>query len=359
MRKQEKYIYTGAIVTASIVGLFDIFLQNEKQKMSGQKLTWQNYNGIRTLKNVALFGFVGGIAGNEFYKCEFKKEINRSFSSDKFLKNLLKEESSYSNLIKMEELKSINTHVKETLNFKLSNQLVNYPENIGSLSKRTALASTCDSDIVLPIKKQSTFGSIPKMSNEIHKIILDEFKDEAEVKKLKKATSLLFKGNEGIQKVDILYGQEIGNYKKDKKLNLYIRPSYFWEDGKIFKTDIGIQKNLLVNKPKVREVIKVIKKYRDRNHLSLENILIDQLVLDALSIYNYGKGHSVLGNLKACLEHIAYKLSHKKILDLANSNNNLFNKIDYPTRETISSFINNDLLKIKSNPHYIKEIFHQ
>lgn len=359
MRKQDKYIYTGAFVAASITGLIDIYLQKEKLKINGQKLTWQNYDGLRTLKIMTFSGVAGGFVGNEVYNLEFQKEIKKPFSSDRFLKELINQENTNSDSNKLEELKSINTYVKETLNKELSHQLVNYPEDIGSLPKRTALASTYDSDIVLPIKKENQFGSLSKMSNGIHKIIEDKFGDEAEIIKLRRASSLIFKGNNGLHKIDVIYGREIDNYTTDKKLNLYVRPSSFWQEGTSFKTDINIQKNLLVNKPKVREAIKVLKKYRDKNNLALENVLIEHIALNALASCEYGKECSTTENFLRCMDYMSNKLLKTKILDLANSNNNLLNKIDYPSKQTALNFINNDLSKIKSNPHYVKEIFHQ
>lgn len=358
MRKQDKYIFTGVAVTASIVGILDYFQQKERLEKNGQKMTWQNFNGIQTIKKMTLFGIAGGFAGNEIYKLNFQEESKKPFSSDAFLKGVLSEESANSNLAKLQELKSITKEVKATLYDEFAGQLVKYPESVGSLHKKTAIAGTFDSDIVLPIKKEHSFGNMSNLSGQVHNQIEDLFGGKAVVAKRTRATSLTFEGTEGTHKVDVVYGKEVGNYQEDQNLNLYVRPSSFWQKGKTFKTNIDIQKNLLVNKPKVREVIKTLKLYRDRNNLDLNNLIIEQLSHEALSVNNFGREFSITENLKQCMEHIAYKLSNNQILDYANSNHNLLNSIDYSSKQVVLSVITNDLTKIKSNPHYIKEIFH-
>lgn len=203
-------------------------------------MTWENYNGHQALKKITVFGIVGGIAGNEFYKWEFREESKKEFSSDNFLRNLVREENPNLNPVKLQELKSITKEVKDKLYNEFSDQLVCYPETVGSLSKKIAITNTYDSDIVMPVKKDNHFGNMRNLSNEIHNTIEDLFEDNAEVIKRTRATSLLFQGNEGTHKIDIIYGREIGNYKEDKNLNLYIRRPFFWQKGKTFKTNIDI-----------------------------------------------------------------------------------------------------------------------
>lgn len=357
MRRQDKYIFIGVAVAAGIVGLIDYFQQKEKLKRIGQKMTWENFNGLQTLKKITISGIVGGIAGNEVYKWEFGEESKKKFSSDNFLKNLVREENPNLNPMKLQELKSITKGVKDKLYNEFSDQLVCYPETVGSLSKKIAITNTYDSDIVMPVKKDNHFGNMRNLSNEIHNTIEDLFEDKAEVIKRTRATSLLFQGNEGSHKIDIVYGREIGNYKDDKNLNLYMRRPFFWQKGKTFKTNIDIQKNLLRNKPKIREIIKLLKSYRDRNSLLIENTLLEQLTLESLSDNNYDKEFSVTENFVECMEYIVKRLSGTRILDYANSNNNLLSRIHITDRQIAIQQINSDLTKIKSNPYYIKEIF--
>ncbi|TDD74875.1 nucleotidyltransferase family protein [Flavobacterium caseinilyticum] len=359
MRKQDKYIFTGVTIAAGIVGLIDYFQQKEKLKLIGLKMNWENYNALHAFKKITIFGMVGGITGNEIYKWEFREEGKKDFSSDNFLRNLVREENPNLNPMKLQELKSITKGVKDKLYNEFSDQLVCYPESVGSLSKKIAISNNYDSDIVMPVKQNNHFGNMRNLSNEIHDKIEDLFEGNAKVIKKTRATSLLFQGNEGTHKIDIVYGREIGNYKEDKNLNLYIRRPFFWQKGKTFKTNIDIQKNLLRNKPKIREIIKLLKSYRDKNRLLIENTLLEQLALESLSVNNYGKEFSVTENLLECMDYIVERLSGTRILDYANSNNNLLNRIHLTERQIAIEQINNDLIKIKSTPYYIKEMLHR
>lgn len=359
MRKQDKYITRGVLIAGGLTVLLDYYSQKEKLKKQGLKLTWNNYNGFQTFKKATAFGIAGGIIGNEIYKFNFKEDCKKPFSSDIFLKNLLAKENINSDLNKLRELKEITCEVKTKLNHEFADILVKYPESVGSIPKKIAIAGTFDADIVLPVKKNNQFQNMADLSVQIHNKIVDLFQEKALVTKRSRATTLTFQRAERLHNVDIVYGKEIGNYDKDQNLNLYVRPSFFWQKGKTFKTNIDIQKNQLINKPNIREIIKILKTYRDRNNLDLNNIIIEQLSLEALSPHNFGKEFSTTKNLKQCMEYIAYKLNNNTILDYANSNHNLLNDINYSSKQYVLNFISNDLSKINSNPHYIKEIFNQ
>jgi hypothetical protein len=80
-------------------------------------------------------------------------------------------------------------------------------------------------------------------------------------------------------------------------------------------------------------------------------------VSEALSENNYGLHVSDTENLLNCMNYIAEKLKQKSIIDYANSNNNLNNKITSSQRNYVSSQLLSDVMKIEENPRYIKEIF--
>lgn len=359
MRRQDKYIIGTAIALAGLSALIDIWRQNEELKQKGRKLTWEKFNGLRTFKWSAFGGISGSIIGNEIHNSIYRKECSQSFSSDSFIKKMLKNENIKSNPLKRKVLKDIKDELKATLYNTFADDLVTFPEDVGSLKKATALSSTYDGDVVLAVGKDNSFGTLENLSSTMHERIDYLYSDKAIVTKTKKATNLLFDSCDMRVSIDVLYGREIGNYNEDKKLNLYSRPNFFWQSGKRFKTDIGIQKNILVNKPKVREVVKAFKLYFIKNGLAVENCLIDQLVLEALSHKNYGTNYSVTENLLNSMDYICQKLNCDVINDYANSNNNLLRKIGSDSKATIINLLSSDLKKIELNKHYIREAFYQ
>ena len=59
------------------------------------------------------------------------------------------------------------------------------------------------------------------------------------------------------------------------------------------------------------------------------------------------------------MDYIVERLSGTRILDYANSNNNLLNRMHPTDRQIAIERINSDLIKINSTPYYIKEMFHK
>jgi len=357
MRRQDKYIIGTATAVLAVAGLIDIWQQYKEQKEKGGKFTWEIFNGRRTLRLAVIGGISGGIIGNELYKARIIKEKRKSFSSDRFIKDILKTENIRSNQIKHNTVKTIKNEVKRTLYKTFADDLVAFPEDIGSQAKRTALDSSYDCDIVLPFKRHNSFYTLPNMSSVSHNTIVSLYDGKAIITKKKKASNILFDRLPVPVSIDVLYGREMGNYLEDKKLNLYVRPNYFWQTGTNFKTDIGIQKGILANKPKAREVVRTLKVYLKKNGLPIENVLIDQLVVEALSQKNYGTHFSVTENLLNSMDYIAQKLNNSSIKDYANSNNNLLQKMSFFSKEAIIDLLNSDLKKIEKNSHYIQEIF--
>lgn len=358
MRREDKYIFGTATLVGTAAFALDLWLQHEELKKKGSRLTWETYNGFRSLKWSAVGAVSGGIIGNALFKAKFQEECEESFSSDNYIKTLLRKESVKSNPAKYKAVKEMKDEVKATLYREFGEDLVTFPEDVGSLKKRTALGPDYDGDIVLSARKNS-FDTLSDMSATMHKKIEYLFNDMAIVTKKRKVSNILFHDLPEPVSIDILYGREIGNYKEDSMLNLYVRPDYFWQDGKNFKTNIETQKNILVNKPKAREVVKAFKLYFKKNGVVVENVLIDQLVLEAMSIKKYGTDYSVTENLLNCMHYISRKLNNTVIKDYANSNNNLLAKMDSNAKLAISDLLKSDLRRIELNHHYIREAFHQ
>jgi hypothetical protein len=358
MRKQSKYIYGTALALAAGTALVDVLLQLQEQKQKGSQFTWDTFNGLRTFKWAAAGAIAGGILGNGMYLSKFRKDCAQAFSPDCFIKDTLAAENLKSDPDKYKAVKTIKAEMKNTLFETFSDDLAAFPEDVGSLAKATAIASTYDGDIVLAVKRSNRFGTLSKMSATIHETIEQLYGGTAVVTKRRKATNILFNGLPEPVSIDVVYGRERDNYLRDKKLNLYIRPQFFWQSGTYFKTDVNIQKKLFIGKPKVREVVKALKLYFRKNHVAVESFLIEQLVLEAMSCRNYGTDPSVTENLLNSMDYIAQKLHNTVIKDYANSNHNLARKIDANSKDMIIDLLDSDLNKIALNRHYIREAFH-
>lgn len=115
---------------------------------------------------------------------------------------------------------------------------------------------------------------------------------------------------------------------------------------------------MTINKPEAETVIKLLKAYRDRNSLPLPTLMVKQCVVDALSENNFGVYASPTENLLNCMGFISKRMEQKSLrkCDIANSNNNLHDKVTDMQKSYISNQLRKDIQRIE-NPRYIKEIF--
>ena len=126
----------------------------------------------------------------------------------------------------------------------------------------------------------------------------------------------------------------------------------FWRNNSSFKTTI--EKSPFNNNPKARQIVKLIKLYKERNNLSLPSVVINQSILSEIKSTH---GNSITENLLDGMHSLASKLSQKTLMDNTNSNNNLNSKLDAEHRAHISSLLYRDIERIENNPRYLKEIF--
>ncbi len=358
MRRKDKHVLNGVVIGAITTSIADIILQWVEHKNANQEFTWESYNGIRTLKRAALGGAVGGGLGYAFYQYKISEEAKLPFNSDNYLKKLLTEENLKSDPKTLEKVLSAREKIKSWLWGEFEAELVHFPEDAGSFFKRTALASNFDLDIILPFKKKS-FESLKKMYYTVYEIIGDEFGHIANVSKQSKAIglSIIHKGE--FIHFDIVPGREINNYKVDRDLNLYVRPNWVWQRGSQFKTNTRIQKRITVNNPKARAIIKLLKMYKNANGFEIPTTIIEQYTLRALSSKNYGMDYSETENLLNAMSFISNKITQNVLIDRANTNNNLHEKIDFHTRRNIAHQLIRDVERIENTPRYVKEIFEQ
>jgi len=356
MRRQERHIATGMLWGAGLTALFDILSQWKQHKDRGEEFTLESYDGWRTIKYASIGCAVGGGIGYAIYCYTIREEAKLPFNSDEYIKKVLTEEHLKSNSSAFNIVVNYRERLKQWMVNEFGNNLVSPPEDTGSFFKRTAISSNYDLDIVLPFKRNS-YSSLEEMYYHVYEVIGKAFSPKATVTKQTKAIGITFENNGNPIHFDIVPGREINDYAKEKDLNLYVRPDWVWQRGGSFKTNIWLQKNITVNKPEARTVIKLLKAYRDRNSLPLPTLVVEQCVVSALSENNFGVHVSPTENLLNCMDFISKKMGQRSLIDIANSNNNLHDKISDAQKSYISSQLQRDIERIIENPRYIKEIF--
>ncbi|MEZ4993539.1 MAG: hypothetical protein R2824_24160 [Saprospiraceae bacterium] len=356
MRRKDRHILTGVAIGATVTSLADIILQWLEHRNANQAFTWESYDGFRTLEKSIIGGAIGAGIGYATYQFKISEEAKFPFDSDKFLKKLLTQESLRADPKTFEIVNSVRAIVKKRFWEAFKSDLVIFPEDVGSFFKKTALLSSFDLDIILAFKKGS-YQSLEKMYYDVYEVAGAEFGQEAIISKESKAIGLSIDYNGHLIHFDIVPGREINNYKTDRDLNLYVRPEWFWQKGTQFKTNTQFQKKITANNPKARAVIMLLKKYRNANRIKLPSSIIEQYTVAALSDTRHRLNFSETENLLNTMDYIARKITQCSLIDLANSNNNLHEKIAQSEREYIAYLLNRDINRIEKNSRYIKEIF--
>jgi len=354
MRRKPKYITTTAIVGAGITALADVVLQWSEQKEKGASLTWENFDGMRTLKRSVIGGAIGGGLGYLLYEHRLAVESQYTFYSNEFLARLLAEENLRSDPALFEKFIFYKSQVQDWLHDSYADDLVCPPILAGSFFKRTAIASNCDLDILLAFKRHS-FSTLELMYSDVHKKITDRYSAKATIIKTSRAITLYFDDNGMPIQVDILPGRETGNFQKDHQLMFHVNPSWIFGDSTWTKTNVRMQKNITVNFPAARRIIKLVKLYRDRNGYYLPSVIIEHCVVMALDGDNCSYSDTV--NLLTCMRFIAKVLQWSLLPDIANNNRNLLDKMSDGDRYYMAEQLESDSERIETNHRYLKEIF--
>jgi hypothetical protein len=356
MRRQQKHIFYGGAIGFGVVALFDILKQWQEHIDKKIPFTWDSYNGLRTLKNGSIGAGVGASIGYLTYEYKIAEESKIPFNSDEYLRKILSTESLKSKPHVLQKVLDLRENVKQRLAVSFQDRLAVPPEDTGSFPNGTAIASNYDFDIILPFRRDS-YATLEAMYYDVHDVVGNTFSDRAIITKHTKAIGVAFEEESEPVYFDIVPGREIANYRKDKKLNLYVRPDWIWQRGRSFKTNVNRQQRLLANKHELKDVIRLLKCYKDRNGFHLTGILVEQCVSEALSIRNYGKHPSITENLLNSMEYISKKISQNRVIDYSNTNNNLNDKVSSIERESLADQLLSDIEKIEDNPRYIMEIF--
>jgi hypothetical protein len=356
VRRRQRHIIKGFCWGAGLTALADIGLQWSEHIKRNEAFTWESYNGKRTLINAGYGGALGAGLGEAIYQLKRRQEYNEPFNPNEYLRKVVIREKLSSDKRLVKKVEKYRSKLKEWLLFEFDGHLAAAPEDSGSYYKRTALASNFDLDIIVPFKR-SPDVTLKAMFEDMYESAQRKFEGKAEVVKQTRAIGLFFKDGTDEIYIDIVPGREIGNYKKDGLLNLYVRPEFFWQDGSSFKTNIKVQQFIPTHTTPIRSVIMLLKLYRDLYCKGLPTIHIDIITAEAISKNSYGVNRCLKENLLNTMELLAEKLDQEDIWDKANSNNNLNDKMSRSTRFDISELLRKDIEKVEQDTRYLKEIF--
>lgn len=355
MRRKDRYISNGALIGGGVAIFGDILFQWLENLEKGKKFTWNNYDGIRTLRNGVIGAGVGAGVGYLAYEEVLIKESEDIFQSRTYLKKILTIENIKNSPNLLTKLNARRQKVKDIIISEFGEKLASKPEDVGSFFKRTAINSNYDLDIIIPFKKQS-FSTLQDMFELVGEKLDMQFYKDAELTKQRRTLGLTFNIDSQEVHFDIIPGREVNDYKTERKLSLFVNPNGIWDKGSSTITHVRLEKESLFNKSKVRNTIKLLKVYRDRNNINLSSTIIEQCTLKALDISMYGE-RSDIENLVNSMFYIAEKLENERLPDSSNPNKNLNEKLSYNERLYIINRLKKDAINIENNERCLMEVF--
>lgn len=175
--------------------------------------------------------------------------------------------------------------ITESLRLHFREKLSGEPSRLGSTEKGTALHDKCDIDICLPLKRDS-FLSLEQMYYAIFDFMKGHIGNYSivEVRQQKKSIGLILNILSNEYKIDIVPFRLSSNKKGKTSGYLFKKDKSFWngDNSSYTKTDISVLKAVKITAVQ-KNIIILIKNWKNKNNLPLSSHLLENLVFSAYS----------------------------------------------------------------------------
>ena len=349
MNKALKY---GMAAGAGFI-LLDVLLQYQELKKQGLANSFsqffENYDGVMGVKKAAIGGVIGAATGFVVQEIEDDEIENaESFNQNNYLSTILKENAVDRTSITYQEDQSFIADIQSFCLATFGSLIIDSPIKAGSNQKRTATESS-DYDLVLPFKKTA-----PPL-RELHEMVEEKLSglgiDDLKIRKQNRSLGLFReRGDSTFQKIDIVPAKERGNYWGKKDLTIWDK-----KRESHLKTNIHIHNSEVKGMPEIRDVIKLLKIYKEKQGLDVPTPLMSRLLIDSFN--KRPVSSSKAANFKTGLEILAKGMDRVNVQDSANGNNNLISQLSDAIKIKNKKRLLNDLELIEENPRNFKKLF--
>jgi hypothetical protein len=354
MRREIKYSLVGfgiGALSGGVINLLKQYFVLEEE----DKPFWENMDWERVLISAGKVGAIGAVSGHLIYRLQVSQESRLPFNADDYLHNVLSDNNIRGDRTLYAIAVKKRDQIKDFLSYKFKGMLSGTPVNWGSTARGTAVGDNFDFDIIVPFSV-SSFNSLEEMYNTMYEALYRKFDGvNAKVRKQKRSLGVTFYFNSLELHFDVVPGREINNYRADKELNLFVRPENFWSRPSRIKTNLNAHRDMTVNRPDERKVVKLLKLYRDRNGLNAKSTVIQHIVIQSFDYQT--PSYSLSDNLIYAMEYIAENLATSRLVDPANTGNVISESMSDFERSRFVSRLNRDIDRITNNERYFKEIF--
>ncbi len=226
----------------------------------------------------------------------------------------------------------------------------------GSFAKHTAINTKFDLDLVEPFK-HSAFGTLQEMFDSVYNYLSEEYKNSGvTIRKQKVSIGVSFPLEEGDEKpveIDVVPGRELSDddYPESHDLNLCFNEDHWgFKKGTSQKTNIHKQISHIKEKPREREIIRLLKIWKNQKGKNYKSFVIELAVIRAMDDY---KGENDLwSRLKFVMEYLHDNIADNSfhLYDPGNSNNDVVATMSDYDRQSFKSDMETMLSNIEIAP---------
>jgi len=262
----------------------------------------------------------------------------------------------------LNKYKTKRNEIKEDLEENYSDTIYS-PFNSGSFAKHTAINKKFDLDLVIPFKRNS-FDTIESMFQDVFDFLSEKYAatGKAHVRKQKVSIGVRFYAdNDGDEiNIDVVPGRELtkDTYPETKDLNVYFNENNWgFVKGTYTKTNIHAQIDNIKAKQNERNVIRLLKIWKNSNYESYKSFLLELITIKAFDKVEISG--SIWEKLKSVMEFIRDNVAKDdfSLVDPGNSNNDIVKTLESYERSNLSTKMDNIIRRIEENEENIKSYF--
>jgi hypothetical protein len=353
VKNVKKNLSTGACAGAGIGFVVDLISQLNALTKAGNSLTWENfkahYDPQRAIRYTLLGAGLGAGTGL-LYTFLAAESTGEPFNQNDFLRELLVKYKVDPSCNRSKADWQVVRKVCAFLVRTFADTLIDEPIPGGSSVRRTANSTAFDYDVAFVVRPEA--GTLEKSQTAFYEALTKEFSGSGCTVRLQnRSVGLLFDRPDGtILKIDVLPARGRGDYRKTGDLTIWDR-----RRKTPLKTNVRKHNRMTVGQPQAREMVRLLKLYKDASGLPLPTPLVNQIIPTALK--KRGGSSSLAGNFRFSLASVAKKLNNQAVKDIANGNNNLCGSMSRRDKRNVQETLLDDLERWTSNPQYLKTMF--
>ena len=236
---------------------------------------------------------------------------------------------------------------------KFSNKLESEPQIGGSHDRDVAIISS-DHDLRLHFKPKSF--QVEEMYEELYSFFDEEFED-LNLKNIRRQThslGLYFEIDGEEERIDVVPMQRIAG---QKDYNLLVNKNSDFEKNSRIKTNPNKHASYGSGQKSEKQVVKLLKIWRDKNDAKFPSIYLEMFVADCFEDHKKAIPITLEQRLIMTLKYIQTKITIKRIVDPANTNNVISDSLSTSEKQELSGKIHDMLEDIKDTPQNIASYF--